>query len=81
MKNFVTIFFYLLRRERLHRVLHIMGFLPEPKLPWAKTADGKPEFLFQKSFNGYLFFFKFFCRLKNSCLSLRERFREKHYAE
>ncbi|MDR0606490.1 MAG: type II CRISPR RNA-guided endonuclease Cas9, partial [Bacteroidales bacterium] len=62
---------HLLRRERLHRVLHLLGFLPEhyehyidfekhygkfvqdtePKLPWRKTADGKLEFLFQRSFN------------------------------
>ncbi|MDR2823766.1 MAG: type II CRISPR RNA-guided endonuclease Cas9, partial [Prevotellaceae bacterium] len=69
---------YLLRRERLHRVLHALGFLPEhyeqyidfekrlgkfvedtePKLPWKKTAEGKFEFLFQKSFNEMIADFK-----------------------
>jgi CRISPR-associated endonuclease Csn1 len=69
---------YLLRRERLHRVLHLLGFLPEhydrcvdfekrlgkfvqdaePKLPWKQAADGKPEFLFQKSFNEMVADFK-----------------------
>jgi CRISPR-associated endonuclease Csn1 len=65
---------FLLRRERLHRVLHLLKFLPEhyekyidfdkrpgqfvqnaePKLPWKQTTDGKPEFLFQKSFDEML---------------------------
>ncbi|MDR3188626.1 MAG: type II CRISPR RNA-guided endonuclease Cas9 [Prevotellaceae bacterium] len=69
---------YLLRRERLHRVLHLLGFLPEhydqcidfetrlgkfiqdvePKLPWRQAADGKMEFLFQKSFNEMVADFK-----------------------
>lgn len=54
-----------LRRERLLRVLNIMGFLPkhfdtaltrygklkeEVLLPWIKTEDGKRHFLFQESF-------------------------------
>jgi CRISPR-associated endonuclease Csn1 len=62
---------HLLRRERLHRVLNILDFLPvhyadaidfekrlgqffeneEPKLAYVKNAEGKPEFLFQDSFN------------------------------
>ena len=64
-----------LRRERLNRVLHILGFLPEhytneidfekrlgkfkdetePKLAFRlNDLTGKPEFLFQKSFNEML---------------------------
>jgi len=62
---------HLLRRERLHRVLHVLGFLPEhyaaeidfekrlgqfldetePKLAWKKNAEGKFEFIFQRSFD------------------------------
>ena len=65
----------LLRRERLLRVLNLMGFLPkhfankisrygkfiddsEPKIAWRKNADGKTEFVFQKSFNEMLDDFK-----------------------
>lgn len=64
----------LLRRERLHKVLHLLGFLPkhyleeidfefhpgkfkenrEPKLAWAKSAQGAFEFLFQDSFDEML---------------------------
>ncbi|KAA6332298.1 CRISPR-associated endonuclease Cas9 [termite gut metagenome] len=73
---------HLLRRERLHRVLYLLGFLPahydnslgwdktdnktygkflfgtEPKLAWRKTEEGKPEFLFQHSFDEMIEDFK-----------------------
>ncbi|WP_395092957.1 type II CRISPR RNA-guided endonuclease Cas9 [Vaginella massiliensis] len=69
---------HLLRRERLHRVLHVSGFLPEhyaaeidfekrfgqfiienePKLAWKKNAEGKFEFLFQRSFDEMVADFK-----------------------
>lgn len=69
---------HLLRRERLHRVLHVLGFLPEhyaaeidfekrfgqfiienePKLAWKKNAEGKFEFLFQRSFDEMVADFK-----------------------
>ncbi|KAA6346975.1 CRISPR-associated endonuclease Cas9 [termite gut metagenome] len=73
---------HLLRRERLHRVLHLLGFLPahydeslgwdkkdnktygkfllgtEPKLAWRRTEEGKPEFLFEHSFNEMIEDFK-----------------------
>lgn len=67
----------LLRRERLLRVLRVMGFLPdhfvsqldryghlsctsenEPRLAWRKDDNGKPEFLFQESFNEMLCLFR-----------------------
>ncbi|ADX68541.1 type II CRISPR RNA-guided endonuclease Cas9 [Weeksella virosa] len=69
---------HLLRRERLHRVLNILKFLPEhyaaeidfekrfgqflaetePKLAWKKNAEGKFEFLFQRSFDEMVADFK-----------------------
>ncbi|MDK7375245.1 HNH endonuclease domain-containing protein [Weeksella virosa] len=69
---------HLLRRERLHRVLNILKFLPEhyaaeidfekrfgqflaetePKLAWKKSAEGKFEFLFQRSFDEMVADFK-----------------------
>lgn len=69
---------HLLRRERLHRVLNILNFLPEhyaaeidfekrfgqflaetePKLAWKKNAEGKFEFLFQRSFDEMVADFK-----------------------
>ncbi|MCI7575376.1 MAG: type II CRISPR RNA-guided endonuclease Cas9 [Bacteroidales bacterium] len=60
---------YLLRRERLHRVLNRMGFLPEHyalhldrygkidtevPLAWKPNAEGKNEFLFMDSFREML---------------------------
>lgn len=66
---------FLLRRERLHRVLNILNALPkhyadaidemgkfhkgiETKLEWKKTESGKYEFIFQKSFEEMLEYFK-----------------------
>ena len=59
-----------LRRERLHRVLSILGFLPahysrqldrygkfiagEPKLPWTEDGQGRPCFLFHDAFDEML---------------------------
>ncbi len=72
----------LLRRERMHRVLHVLGFLPEhydqaigwdrtipttygkflnhgePKLAWARDAEGKMRFLFNDSFEEMLLDFE-----------------------
>lgn len=66
---------FLLRRERLHRVLNLMNALPkhyveaidnmgkfrkgvEAKLEWRKTEGRKYEFIFQKSFEEMLDYFK-----------------------
>lgn len=61
---------HVLRRERLHRILDLLGFLPEHyakeldrygkfvgeecKLPWKKQGDGTYEFIFKDSFHEML---------------------------
>lgn len=66
---------FLLRRERLHRILAMMGFLPEHYagaidrygkfkdgaeilLPWTKDEEGRPVFLFRKSYEEMLQLFR-----------------------
>ena len=66
---------FLLRRERLHRVLRLLNALPEhygssiddkgkfingsePKIEWKKSDTGKYEFIFQKSFEEMLEYFR-----------------------